>query len=294
MSNLLAAADILGRAHAAAETSVAAGREFALSSQTFEEILPEGVTPDGAAQYILNKVPMSKPAYLNLLSRNRRQYRDYAFYIAKTENVLLIEAARQAVAAAIEQGTTQEDFRKTMEGVYQKLGVTPLDPWHLETVFRTNVESAYQAGRYRQMTDPDVLKALPYWQYRAIMDSRTRPAHGAMNGFIAPASDPIWKSWYPPNGYNCRCTVTAVGRQDAQKRAEGSSQDLGISALGRLPEVDGVPVRIDKGFDENPILYFEKAFKKRAERPPANLAEFRDYSPMAEFRDLGLARESRN
>jgi len=240
LSEILAAADILGRAQVQAEQRAALGQEFELNTDpafaetavgakhlfysppgrgagvgqcfapTFEEFIPEGVTPTGAAEFIASKVAMTKKAFKKLLARNRRQYQDYAFYISNVESIPLIEAAQQGVVRAIKEGLSQSQFNELMQEAYTRLGVTPLDPWHLETVFRTNIQSAYQVGRYQQLADPDVLKALPYWQYRAIMDSRTRPAHAAMNGFIALASDSIWKSWYPPNGYNCFAANTQV------------------------------------------------------------------------------------
>ena len=40
------------------------------------------------------------------------------------------------------------------------------------------------------MTDPDVLKARPFWEYFAVMDASTRPAHAAMNGRVYPADQP--------------------------------------------------------------------------------------------------------
>jgi len=35
-----------------------------------------------------------------------------------------------------------------------------------------------------------------------------------MHGFIAPEDDPIWRTWTPPAGFNCRCTV--IGLSEAQ------------------------------------------------------------------------------
>lgn len=230
----------------------------------FEEFLPEGVTPQAAADYVRAKVAVTRSAYDALLKKNRDRYKDYAFFISGTESVPLIEAAQQAVAKSIEDGLTFQQFEALMQEAYQKLGVTPLSPWHLETVFRTNILSAYQVGRYQQLTDPAVKKALPYWQYRGIMDSRIRPAHAAMNLFIAPVDDPIWKTWYPPNGYNCRCTVTALGGAEAQQLAAERGQDLRFPAGARLPAVEGVPVRPDRGFEENPIVHFERSMQRRA------------------------------
>jgi uncharacterized protein with gpF-like domain len=54
-----------------------------------------------------------------------------------------------------------------------------------------------------------------YYQYSAIDDERTRPTHAAMDGKIFPRNHPIWDTWWPPNGYNCRCTVVAVTNFEA-------------------------------------------------------------------------------
>jgi len=54
--------------------------------------------------------------------------------------------------------------------------------------------------------------------YDAINDRRTRPAHAAMDGYIAPHDDPIWNTWYPLNGYRCRCSVIALSERQAHAR----------------------------------------------------------------------------
>lgn len=44
-------------------------------------------------------------------------------------------------------------------------------------------------------------------QYRTVRDGRVRPEHAALHGITLPPSDPFWQSYFPPNGWNCRCTV---------------------------------------------------------------------------------------
>lgn len=44
-------------------------------------------------------------------------------------------------------------------------------------------------------------------EYRTADDDRVREAHQALNGTIRPVSDNFWHIYYPPNGWNCRCTV---------------------------------------------------------------------------------------
>ena len=44
-------------------------------------------------------------------------------------------------------------------------------------------------------------------QYRTAHDDRVRPEHAALDRVTLPIDDPFWEEYYPPNGWNCRCTV---------------------------------------------------------------------------------------
>lgn len=49
-----------------------------------------------------------------------------------------------------------------------------------------------------------------YLEYSAVMDQRTRVEHSAMQGITLPVDHPFWDTHYPPNGWNCRCSVIPV------------------------------------------------------------------------------------
>ena len=74
---------------------------------------------------------------------------------------------------------------------------------------RTEYDTAYlaaqSASRYQQLIRKD--KVFPYWQYRAIHDEHTRPEHMMLDGVVLPAGDKLWDEIFPPNGWNCRCRV---------------------------------------------------------------------------------------
>lgn len=80
----------------------------------------------------------------------------------------------------------------------------------LKTIFRNNMQSALQTGKYRQMADQ--VDLAPYWQYVATMDNRTRPSHAAAHGKVFRYDDPFWDSHYPPCDHNCRCGVRALSQ----------------------------------------------------------------------------------
>ena len=69
-------------------------------------------------------------------------------------------------------------------------------------------------------------------QYRTQKDEKVRPEHAALDGVTLPPSDPFWESYYPPNGWNCRCTVAQVRKskypvtdpEEARARGEEALQ----------------------------------------------------------------------
>lgn len=47
-------------------------------------------------------------------------------------------------------------------------------------------------------------------QYRTAGDGKVREEHALLHETTLPASDPFWDKYFPPNGWNCRCTVLQV------------------------------------------------------------------------------------
>ncbi|WP_301818271.1 phage head morphogenesis protein [Neisseria maigaei] len=86
----------------------------------------------------------------------------------------------------------------------------------LETIFRTQMQSAYMAGHWQALEDGR--DSAPWLQYSAILDSRTRQSHAAAHGAVYHIDDPFWDYFYPPNGFNCRCTVRAFSDRDLKRR----------------------------------------------------------------------------
>lgn len=50
----------------------------------------------------------------------------------------------------------------------------------------------------------------PLLKYSTVGDRRVRPEHAEIDQVIKPVDDPFWDTWFPPNGWNCRCQVLKI------------------------------------------------------------------------------------
>jgi SPP1 gp7 family putative phage head morphogenesis protein len=124
----------------------------------------------------------------------------------------------------------------------------------VDNIFRTNVQTAYNVGRYKQMQS--VAKARPFWQYSAVNDSRTRPTHRALHGRVYRHDSPFWDTFYPPNGFRCRCKVKTLSERQVRERGltvhEGNGLGELIEPVGPNGPMPARPLMPDRGFEGNP------------------------------------------
>jgi SPP1 gp7 family putative phage head morphogenesis protein len=214
---------------------------FQLLAAFSETLGYESVTPEEALDFIKSLTSFSQAAARRLAP----QYRQAAFTVARVEQIALLDRTKELLAQALEEGWTKQEFIDRLNAAFDSAGVTRLNSYHAELVFEQNMTTAYSNGRYQQMHDPEVLRALPFWRYRTMEDERVRPNHAALDGFVARADDPVWSYIYPPNGFNCRCSV------DPLLRSEGEGflgANLNMPGSERLPAGAGA----DPGFDSKP------------------------------------------
>lgn len=162
----------------------------------------------------------------------------------------LLADFRTAVDKAITQGTTLADFRKDFDRIVQSHGWSYNGGrnWRSEVIYSTNIRTAYAAGRWEQLQDPDILKFYGYLVYRHGDSKVPRPQHLAWDGLTLPADDPWWKTHYPPNGWGCKCRVFAATKEE---HAEAAKAGLGKAPPSPIDPKTGEPVGIDKGWGYN-------------------------------------------
>lgn len=173
-----------------------------------------------------------------------------AFSVSGYTSLGILQEFLGELADACENGKTKQEFMEGMNDFLSRRGYEGLNPFHADVIFRTNMQSAYNAGHYKSMSDPAVKKLRPYWKYVTAGDGEVRESHAQMDGRIYAADDPIWDIWYPPNGYRCRCTVISL--------TKGQVERSGVPVSTKPPyDVDYSTGEIlyrypDKGFSNNP------------------------------------------
>lgn len=95
-------------------------------------------------------------------------------------------------------------------------GARNLTSARFETIYRTNINRAYSDGQSEALRRPVVRQFLPLVMFDAIGDSRTRPTHDAMDGYINTQAEFDRLSLVPPIGYNCRCSRRGVSYDEAR------------------------------------------------------------------------------
>lgn len=138
-----------------------------------------------------------------ILEEVLRAYRRRAAFATDEQLDVISRRAVEEIQRTLEEGNTLRDFRRAMEEQRITLGIAPADPSYLENVYRTNVATAYGAGRWTQMNDPDVLEARPYRQWLTAQDNRVRAEHAPMNRKVWRADDSSFANISPPGGFQC-------------------------------------------------------------------------------------------
>lgn len=97
----------------------------------------------------------------------------------------------------------------------------------LHAEYNFAVSSAQMASHWAEYQQDEEMTNL---QYRTALDDKVRPEHAALEGVTLPMSDPFWDTAFPPNGWNCRCHVIPVLKEDFplsnSQRAQDAFDDM--------------------------------------------------------------------
>lgn len=170
------------------------------------------------------------------LKELQKKYNTTALEVVNQASANIRSELEKTTKSLIESGAHIKEAKQVLGQKFEEFGMRPASRSQLETIFRTQTQIAYAAGKYNaERHDPTIYDALWGYRYVTAGDDRVRPSHAILDGVTLPKGDKFWNRFYPPNGYNCRCQAIPL-----------FSAATIIRPKTRLP--DGAIVRPDVGF----------------------------------------------
>ena len=153
--------------------------------------------------------------------RDSLEHSTYVFSGLKTFHEL-----NDAFPALVDEQGNKKPFERFLNDV-QKVDKT-YNEHYLRAEYNFAHASARMAAKWEEFShDGDTYNL----QYRTVGDDHVRPEHAALNGTTLPFSDAFWDSYYPPNGWNCRCTVVQVRKTKYPETPHEEAYRRGAEAL---------------------------------------------------------------
>lgn len=228
----------------------------------FDYILTAFDLPPAEAQEYLKKkgVTVTK-AWNDITSAMHAR----SFTVAGVAGAELLEDLKKELESAMAEGETWQDFKKSVRSRLGDMGwssekfeegddgyakVADVPAWRWELIYRQNMQTALQAGRY--LNQKALAEVRPYLQMLVIEDNRSSSICPQYANIVAPADSSIWASIYPPNHFRCRSRVRSLSQSQLEREGLIPLDDAAIKVLVLPPS----------GFDVSPV---EGAFvnKKR-------------------------------
>jgi SPP1 gp7 family putative phage head morphogenesis protein len=155
------------------------------------------------------------------------------FTVAGVTEADVLMDVREMLDEVLVEGTTYEKFAKEMETrlgdrgwsgartvtnptTGEKKVVNITDPHRMETIFRTNVQSALNAGRYSRQVKAG--RTRPYVQILVVNDDRTSDICEPLTGLVFRMDDPALGRVYGPNHHRCRTTARTLSDRDLDRK----------------------------------------------------------------------------
>lgn len=162
------------------------------------------------------RVPVSDAAWRAMTDAARSK----AFKVAGVAQLSVVADVAKAARKAVEDGETLADFKKR---VGKKLraewaGTVSNPSARIETIFRTNVQTAYSEGTWHQLQSEGTRRVRPYIKSTPILDVRTERICEAIKTVILPSDHPWWLTHWAPLHFQCRRSQVGLTEKQALKQ----------------------------------------------------------------------------
>ncbi len=186
-----------------------------------------GLSFDAAVEFFAGKAVLSPEEFDALNDR----FKAAGFTARALASDALRDRAQAAITRSLEEGDTLDEVIAQIRADELALGMSPVSHDALDTIVRTNVAVAYNAGKWAAYQDPDVQELRPFLEYVTAGDGRVRPTHEALDGKVFRSDSDEAAYYAPPLGFRCRCSMIS--------RSQADVDDRGMTVeSGRIPGLD--------------------------------------------------------
>lgn len=189
-----------------------------------------------AVRFLTDRLKLTPSA----LAKINKAYETEAMSVTDLSFKSLERRLQESLLESLQKGASVPQGMVSLKKAFERAGFDPVKDYQLETIFRTQTQMAYGAGRWQSLQDEQIQEMLVSFTYVTVGDDRVRPDHVAMDGVTRPKDDLIWNSWWAPCGYNCRCTNLE------------NYERVKLTPPSRIPKAEP-----DQGFDFNPGKVFQ-------------------------------------
>ncbi len=209
--------------------SLMMGLDSAVRKNEFAELSAEDVEnlPYAEAVEYLKKRDVIKKVDYDKLS-DKMRFR--AFTASRIADGDLLKRINSELIKNVNDGKGLKDFLSlTKTDILDKVGMgAGGQGWYWETVYRTNVQTAYNTGRMMGFEEDKPLAL----QFIGIEDSRQTDVCRSLSNIIRPYDDPLWQKYIPPLHFGCRSTVRAIYDEDELPEEWSSLEGIEKPAKG--------------------------------------------------------------
>lgn len=196
---------------------------------------------------------------------NKEKYTDMV--AAMLLNIYLFGAAKTyQLTSAIEAQLSDGGARRPFTGYVEK--AKPIASDYLGAYQTVEGDTALRSGKQGKAWQRATIREadFPYLEYVTKKDNRVRPSHEILDGIIRKVNDPFWTTFYPPNGWMCRCKTAP--------HKEGESTDL--RSFDRQEMLKNIPdeFRFNCGLEKRVFSRKHPYFKVPNEDKPFALKNF--------------------
>lgn len=177
---------------------------------------------DNAVDVSLREVPLDD------ISVQRLKESNYVFSGIKTFHEL-----NEAFPSLLDEKGNRKPFNQFLNDVQKVYDAYNVQ--YLRTEYNFAQASALMAARWKKFEQDGDRYNL---QYRTMYDKRVRRTHRMLHNITLPIESPFWDKYFPPNGWNCRCTVVQVRKDKYPVSNEQEAMNLGSQATaGKYQEM---------------------------------------------------------